>query len=353
MKNFIILVISVCLVLLALEFVFRFRHKAWSFASPLYVDDHLTERDLKLRWRYSPSEKRNSLGLRNREIGLKKAGIFRILVLGDSLNWAAETSSGELYSEVLEHYLNTLYPNGFNSYEVINAGIPGYTTYQELEFLKIYGLDMDPDLVVLGFVFNDLYYKYLHRPTKDSLLNIEPATYLHQFNTNSFPGIILARSYLAHGVIKKIKMLWKRILQQPVFPFDRRRDFYLAWKNYGWVNAQNLIGEMEELLAEKEISLVVLVFPVSNQVDDRYRSLNKEYVLYPQSMISKICDNYGIRFLGLTDTIYMKGGITLFRDYLHLNAKGNDVILEKLKEYFMTEIDIYSHKRRILFPKNR
>jgi hypothetical protein len=39
---------------------------------------------------------------------------------------------------------------------VINAGMPGYTTYQELEFLKLYGLEMEPDLVVLGFVFNDV-----------------------------------------------------------------------------------------------------------------------------------------------------------------------------------------------------
>jgi len=42
---------------------------------------------------------------------------------------------------------------------VINAGIPGYTTYQELEFLKIHGLAMKPDIVVLGFVFNDVYEK--------------------------------------------------------------------------------------------------------------------------------------------------------------------------------------------------
>jgi hypothetical protein len=44
---------------------------------------------------------------------------------------------------------------------MINAGIPGYTTYQEFEFLKIYGLDMEPDVVVLGLVFNDGYDKYL------------------------------------------------------------------------------------------------------------------------------------------------------------------------------------------------
>jgi hypothetical protein len=55
--------------------------------------------------------------------------------------------------------------------------------------------------------------------------------------------------------------------------------------------------------------------------------------------------------MDLTDTIYINGGITLFRDYHHLNAKGNEVILEKLKEFFMTEIDISSHKKRILFHK--
>ncbi len=53
-----------------------------------------------------------------------------------------------------------------NEFEIVNAGIPGYTTYQELEFLKIYGLEMNPDMVILGFVFNDVYYKYLHKPEK-------------------------------------------------------------------------------------------------------------------------------------------------------------------------------------------
>jgi hypothetical protein len=56
--------------------------------------------------------------------------------------------------------------------------VPGYTTYQELEFLKIYGLDMKPDLVILGFVFNDLFYPYLHRPTKHGLLSDDPESLL-------------------------------------------------------------------------------------------------------------------------------------------------------------------------------
>jgi hypothetical protein len=45
--------------------------------------------------------------------------------------------------------MNARSPDSLGTLEVINAGIPGYTTYQEFEFLKIYALDMEPDVVVL------------------------------------------------------------------------------------------------------------------------------------------------------------------------------------------------------------
>jgi hypothetical protein len=178
-KKLVLLVFSVCFILLAGELRIRHTVRASPFETVLYVPDYLTIRDTTLRRRFSPSGRRNSLGLRNREVGLKNTGTFRILFLGDSPIWSGETSSGELYTAVLERRLNSRFPNDPNSFEIINAGIPGYTTYQELEFLKIYGIDMRPDLVVLGLVFNDVYYKSLHRPTNQQLLDGEPATYLY------------------------------------------------------------------------------------------------------------------------------------------------------------------------------
>ena len=65
----------------------------------------MTSRDATLRWRFSPTKGRNSLGLRNREVGPKQPGSCRILVLGDSLVWSGETSSGKLYTEVVESRL--------------------------------------------------------------------------------------------------------------------------------------------------------------------------------------------------------------------------------------------------------
>ncbi len=335
-----LLFFSMFLFFLSGEVVIRFMVKDWPFKTALYLSTHLTARDQPLRWRFSSSDGRNSLGLRNREVNQKRDGVYRILFIGDSLIWSGETTSGKLYSAVLEHRLNSNYSNNTTSYEVVNAGIPGYTTYQELEFLKIYGLDMEPDLVVLGFVFNDLYYKYLHRPTKNNLLGNDPSARLHYFNTNSFPGTIFARSHLAHEIVRRSKTLWKRITQQHTFPFEQRGDFYLAWKDYGWIHTQKLIGMMQKLLANNGVPLRVLVFPVSDQVNDRYRRINKQYLLYPQSMINKISNSYEIPVLDLTDAIYKRGGITLYRDYLHLNGKGNDVVVDELQRYLVNEIGL-------------
>lgn len=339
LKNLVLIVSSVCLTLISCELVIRYTNQAPPFENALYVPSYLTERDLSLRWRFSPTDGRNSLGLRNRELSPKKTGTYRILFLGDSLIWSGETSSGQLYTEVLEDRLNSRFSNRDNLFEVINAGIPGYTTYQELEFLRIYGIDMEPDLVILGFVFNDLYYKYLHKPSKKKLLGPDPTIHLNRFNPDAFPASLFARSYLAHDVVWRSERIWKRLRQSPAFPFEQKKDFFLAWKDYGWNRARKLIGEMRTLLAERGSSLVILVFPVSDQVNDQYRAIDEAYVLYPQAKIREIGDEYAIPMLNLTESIYKNGGITLFRDYLHMNAKGNDIVANELEKYLVNKLN--------------
>jgi lysophospholipase L1-like esterase len=332
-KKIALLLSSVCFALLSGELAIRYLLRAKPFERAAYVPSYLTARDLPLRWRYSRSDGRNSLGLRNRELGPKKTGTYRIVFLGDSMIYLGETSSGELYTQVLERRLNSRFASGLNSFEVINAGVPGYTTYQELEFLKIYGIDMKPDLVVLGFVFNDLYDKYIHALTNENLLGREPTTHLHRFNTYAFPGNVFARSYLAHEVVRGSEMIWKKLRRRPMFPFEQNGDFYLAWKDYGWIQVRRLIGEMQTLLTKRGVSLAIVVFPMRDQVNDQYRKIDEAYVLYPQGKIRKISDEYAIPLLDLTEPIYRNGARTLFQDIVHLNAKGNDVLTDELEKY--------------------
>jgi hypothetical protein len=301
----------------------RLLAKAPPFGREMVLPDHLTDRDAVLRWRFSPRDGRNSLGLRNREITPKPDTTRRILVLGDSLVWTGETTSGLLYTEVIENALNHTDDGGF---EVVNAGVPGYTTYQELEFLKLYGLAMEPDHVVLCFVVNDVYHRYLHKPTADKLLDSEPSHHLHHFDASRFPGNLVAGSYLAHLSVFAIERAGRRLTGRPVYQFQTRGDFYLAWKKHGWSDTEDVIAEMHRVLVGRGIGLSIVSFPIRAQLEIDDPTADLEYVFYPQRRIEAISIGLGIPFLDLTPILREAGGVRLFTDSLHLRPRGNDVV---------------------------
>ncbi len=325
-KKMAALALSLMISLGALELGLRLALQAWPFAPEPYRQDHLSPSEGPLRWRYTAQDGRNRLGLRNREVGPKPVGTLRVLFLGDSLIYSGETTAGPLYTEVLEEQLQDSVPSGFDRVEVVNAGIPGYTTYQELEFLKRHGLQMEPDLVVLGFVFNDVFSPYLHRPTARRRLDYDPDSRLHQFDGSRFPGALFRWSHLAHQTVLRLRKAYRSLRDRPSFEFEWRGDFYLAWKPYGWGETERLFGELQDVLKAREIPLAVVVFPVSEQVDPERRSLDEAYVEYPQTRIAAICRERGIPMLDLTEAITQAGGAELYRDYLHLKPEGNDVV---------------------------
>jgi len=305
----------------------------------LVTPDYLAPRDATLRWRFPSREGRNSLGLRNREVARKESGTYRVLFLGDSLIWTGQTSSGALYTEVVERRLNARPAQPSRRLEIINAGIPGYTTYQELEFLRVYGLDMEPDLVVLGFVFNDLHYKYLHKPTDRGLLDTDPAAHLHRLDPHGVAGTLFARSYVAHEAVRRGRRYWKTLRGRPVFPFEERTDMYLAWTDHAWAPTRQLLHEMRRVLAQHDASLRLLVFPLSDQFNQRYVDADGAFVLYPQRKIREICASEGIEMLDLTDAIRAAGGLDLYKDYLHLNGRGNDLVADEVESYLAAALD--------------
>src|SRR5689334_14607721 len=60
---------------------------------------------------------------------------------------------------------------------------------------------MKPDMVVLAFVFNDLFHKYLHRPSNNNLLKIDPATYRYRIDPDGLLSACFGWSYFAHTIL--------------------------------------------------------------------------------------------------------------------------------------------------------
>lgn len=101
------------------------------------------------------SVKTNSCGLRSPEIPLTKSpNTFRIAILGDSFAFGWGVEQDQSFASVIERTLNT-YTAGNPKVEVLNFGVPGYSTFQEVASFLEKGLDFDPDAVLLYFIDND------------------------------------------------------------------------------------------------------------------------------------------------------------------------------------------------------
>lgn len=108
----------------------------------------------------------NSHGLRDDEMPMTKPpGETRILALGDSFTFALGVQFDDLYVQQLERKLQTLHPD--RTFQVINAGVAGYNTTQELVFLLTDGIQYQPDVITVGFYWNDLLGNEKPLPTID------------------------------------------------------------------------------------------------------------------------------------------------------------------------------------------
>jgi hypothetical protein len=94
----------------------------------------------------------NSLGLRGKDISLDRGEKLRVLVFGDSFVFGVGVDEPHLMTSRLEHVLSPLHPDGV---EVINMGVPGYSTDQEYLLWDELGTTLEPYVVVLVVCGND------------------------------------------------------------------------------------------------------------------------------------------------------------------------------------------------------
>jgi lysophospholipase L1-like esterase len=98
----------------------------------------------------------NSLGFRGPEVSVEKPeGTIRIALLGDSVAFGWTVSDEGTHSARIERMLNERVGPGDARYEVLNFGVGGYSTRDEVAMLAAKALPLDPDLVVIDYVPND------------------------------------------------------------------------------------------------------------------------------------------------------------------------------------------------------
>jgi lysophospholipase L1-like esterase len=135
------------------------RAQELQFANPHRDQPETFLRDPVLFWKLKPSVAKkqiNPAGFRGPLRPIEKPeGVYRICCLGDSCTFGLgnpPVSYEHTYPAVLENLLNN---KGPHPTEVLNFGIPGYSSFQGLKLLETEVVQYQPDLVTVYFGLND------------------------------------------------------------------------------------------------------------------------------------------------------------------------------------------------------
>jgi lysophospholipase L1-like esterase len=262
----------------------------------------------------------NADGFRDHPVG-KKIGP-RLLFLGDSVGYYGDNVDDTLVG----HMRTALHQNAaYSGLDVINGCVPGYTNYQELGFLKKYGLKHEPDFVGVEFCLNDLH-RVLHSfAMKNGQL--VPNTFQNSdeiVKQQGFLRRLAGHSELALWLKEKLAIVRSagQVQANKGYVFDYNLDFSNAWKDGAWNDIAGQMGELVELGQKNHFRVFVVGFPLSHQYRPDYLARDRSYVLKPQRKLAEICEKLKIPFYDIYPDLNFK----LFdADTIHLTPEGRRV----------------------------
>lgn len=248
--NILLSIGSVLLVLIIAEVIMRF---SWRMSG--WVERPVYQRSSNpyLRYELIPNAESgnlsiNSDGFRDREYSfIKPPNTFRIVMLGDSETLSIMLQEKETLARQLENLLNEKSQN--LNYEVLNFGVEGYNTFQELEQLNAKGLRYDPDLIILNYVLNDP----------------EPGEYY--FNKT----FLMRHSALVRYFTYRIKKALIRRERKKLNITTEIEHFYYLHQPKYFNRVKKAILEMADIARERKQNLVVVIFPTSSTMVNDFK----------------------------------------------------------------------------------
>lgn len=275
--------------------------------------------DALLMWSPKPNftsgkVKINSQGFRDKEYKIEKEkNTFRILCLGDS-----STFHGK-YHSLLEKKLNRDFKSHDVRFEVINAGVTGYTSYQGLCMYKYRGARYNPDIVTFYFGIND--------PIKRFYLSDKEILQGGDFVTLKIvKNRFLLKSHLYRLLRKFIHTIIgkdKRVHRENV-PRVSIKDF-----------RENII-ELNEL-SKKDNFILILISPPCCKERMPGWPRSADIILYRKEL-EHVANEYGIPLIEIKEMTERSEFPTLdyFKDTVHPHELGHRMIMQKLYDYLVT-----------------
>ena len=314
----------------------------------------------------------NQFGFNDRDYQLPRPpGTFRILVVGDSFSWAGGLEDN--YTALLETMFERR--DGSHKVDVINTGYPATHTGEQLVMLKKYGLQYNPDLVILGFFAgNDFFDADPNRKrivVNGCFVDIDKR---HEHRFLGYPIITQPRSvlfvkqkYEIHNRTRRAlteARVWVAATGRPA-PFGNLpEDTFLKIQNarLEFFNTKTSIqsfgpninyifqsiSKMNDLLKSRNIKFMVAIYPDELQVSpNQFALLVSKFGLnrdaynlnLAQDVLRSFLESKQIPYLDMLDrfrTEEQKQDLYLFRN-THWNKAGNELAAEMLFQYLIKQ----------------
>ena len=265
----------------------------------------------------------NVLGFRGPEVTKEKpAGVFRVLILGDSIALGAGLPEEVIVSSRLESRLKQDHPE--KNFQVINAGMSGYDLEQEQRLFEEEGLDLAPDAAVLIACLNDVpgvSISELINPLRDL-----PIPFKH-FLLNHFAlALMIQAAYDSIG-LREESRLGDRLNADTSLQTQARIE-------QGWRAYEAGLAAMAKESRQRNIKLILVLVPHAAQFEDpRQRFI-------PQRRLAAMCQKLDIFFLDLAPEFSALPALPyILPDPVHPNPKGHEImarmISDRLKPYIL------------------
>ncbi len=219
-----------------------------------------------LRRMYEGLYKYNSRGHRGPEFSLTpEANTFRIVMLGDSFTFGQGVPEGSPYPEQVERQLNRR--SSSHRFEVINAGVSGTDTADQVRCLQETCLAYQPDLVTVQFYLNDL----------------EPRMETEAAAVGGFvDGVLLQPAYCSYAVFF-LKHRFER-LRDSVGASLKKSEPLRQWldgiarhietEDAGWQRFESAVEDFAALGECNKLPIAMILFPHPGRMDDSMRSVH-------------------------------------------------------------------------------
>jgi lysophospholipase L1-like esterase len=279
-------------------------------------------------------------------------GLKKILILGDSVTFGFGVACEETFPWLLEAILNHSGLPENEPVEVINSGVSGYSTYNELQLYRGRGRQSDPDLVVLALVLNDVANPRLHWSDGGRrVVDVPPEAIPNQAYDVEHAQPVMAlwqreismNRFLVGRAVNRLRRGGKVPVEPGRVPIRLTGEDDLAitvLTDSGSAESQWLSFMLSRLQAEIQLDgkeLAVMVVPLSYQLD-------ADYPHDPQRNIVEMCLGQDIPVLDLLPAFKDHRGPSLYlgnqaeyEDVWHLSPEGHKVTAGVLHGFLLDE----------------